>query len=128
MLTRAVYPLLLCQPPVGSAGLILRIGSARDGSAGKGCHLQVTLEEVKALMALSRRNSGLGPASHCSVASSPPNRPQCRPTVRAQVLLRETDLGRWPESPFQVPSGFPSAAVSIPHMGSRAPTESWSHL
>lgn len=36
-------------------------------------------------------------------------------------LLRETDLGRRPESPFQVGLG-PKAAVSIPHMGSRGPT------
>ena len=32
-----------------------------------------------------------------------------------------TDLGGWPESLFQVGLG-PKAAVSIPHMGSRAPT------
>lgn len=70
-----------------------------------------------------RWGPGLGPRSHCSCGLQPPESPQALwPIVSEHLrLLRETDLGRWPESPFQVGLG-PKAAVSIPHMGSRAPT------
>lgn len=120
---QGLFILLLCQPlpPWGLLVWILRTGLRPGRLCWQGLP---SSGYPRGGQGSDGPGGPVGPWSRAKVTLFCGLQPQIAPGTVAIVsehlrLLRETDLGRWPESPFQVGLG-PKAAVSTYH--------TWAHV